>query len=160
MLSNLDVLPAGSLWAIRLPDLRSTPPLLPHLHILPGARDAGKDLRPDRRKLPTALRGRDDGHGHGHGQAHRAGLLGRGKHQLKGWKGETELGWDWVQLGMNRVYGPDSKHFIFWHVYRGLSLYSYSGCGAIEVLRVCDSVRVWNLLVPLQCQVRGWKRCD
>lgn len=57
----------GALWAIRLRDLRSTPPLLPHLHILQSAGDAGKDLRPDRGKLPPALGRGNDGHGHGHG---------------------------------------------------------------------------------------------
>lgn len=34
----------GPLWALRLPDLRSTPPLFPHLHILPGARDTWHDV--------------------------------------------------------------------------------------------------------------------
>ena len=31
-------------WAIRLPDLRSTPSVLPHLHVLPSTRDSGEDL--------------------------------------------------------------------------------------------------------------------
>uniref|UniRef100_A0A3B3WEF1 Solute carrier family 2, facilitated glucose transporter member 4 n=1 Tax=Poecilia mexicana TaxID=48701 RepID=A0A3B3WEF1_9TELE len=41
----------GSLWALRVPDLRSAAPFFPHLHILSGARDPGKDIRPDRSQL-------------------------------------------------------------------------------------------------------------
>lgn len=95
-------LPSSSepMWAIRLPDLRSTPSVLPHLHILPGTRDSGQDLRPDRSKLPPALSRRNDGYGHGPGQAqHRAGLPGGGKHQLKSpclERNGTELSLGWT----------------------------------------------------------------
>lgn len=80
----------GHLRAVRLPHLCGAPALLPHFHILPGAGDPGQDLRSDRSELLRNLSRRDDGHGPGHGDGHgpgqaqhRAGLLGRGKDQLR-----------------------------------------------------------------------------
>jgi len=99
----------GPVWAIRLPNIRSSSPLLPHLYILPGARDTRKNLRPDRSKLPSGLRRRNDGHGHGSGQAqHRAGLFGGGKQQLRSCC--------WREMGLSRPWnGPDSK-LLLWHI--------------------------------------------
>ena len=117
---------SGPLWAVRLPDLRSSPFLLPHLHILPGARNTRQDLRPDRSKLQRAFSRRNDGYGHGHGhglgQAHGAGLLGGGKHELKtpGLKRygpENSLGWT-LNVGL-------TANLIFCHVFWGQLLCSY-----------------------------------
>lgn len=67
----------GPLWALRIPDFRSAAHLFSHLHVLSGARDPGKDIRPDRSQLQSALGGQHDGYGHGAEQAqHRAGLSG------------------------------------------------------------------------------------
>lgn len=115
---------SGPLWAVCLPDLRSSPLLLPHLHILPGARDTGQDFRPDRSKLQRALGRGNDGYGHGHGpgQAHGAGLLGGGKHELKtpGLKRygpEYSLGWT-LNVGL-------TPNLIFWHVFWSQLLCSF-----------------------------------
>lgn len=133
---------SGPLWAVRLPDLRSSPLLLPHLHILPGARDTGQDFRPDRSKLQRALGRGNDGYGHGHGpgQADGAGLLGGGKHELKtpGLKRygpEYSLGWT-LNVGL-------TANLIFCHVFWGQLLCSY---------RFFVEGVFWNcpLLLPLQ----------
>lgn len=82
--------------ALRLLDIRRAPPLLPHLHLLPGARNSGQDFWRDRSQFPSAFNGRNDGHGHGHGHGfkqtqHRAGLLGRGTRQLNGRYGRAQI---------------------------------------------------------------------
>lgn len=144
----------GPLRAIRLPDLRSAAPLLPHLHILPGARDAGKDLWPDRSKLPPARDRRNDGHGygHGHGQAeHRAGLLGGRKHKLRSLKRNgTEWGLGWT------VYtGPDTKHLfsdMYIEVYRCIHI----NFGAKEVFNVCQSGCFGIVFSWYHCNTRLW----
>lgn len=129
------------LWAIRLPDLCSTPPLLPHLHILPGAGDAWQDLWPDRIKLPPALGRRNDGygygHGHGSGQAqHRAGLLRGGKHQLKSDGTKYSLGWI-VYVGLT----PNCYFFLMYIEVNGCI---HIECGAKAVLKVCFALRWYH----------------
>lgn len=106
--------------ALRLPDLRGTAALLPHLYVLPGAGDAGENLRPDRGELPPGLCRRDDGHGSGSGQGqHRAGLFGGGKHQLKKLLPEREKG---PSRAWNELFGALTPNFYFDTLYCTLRL--------------------------------------
>lgn len=127
--------PPGSLRAVCLPNLRSAPPLLPHLHILPSARDTGKDLRPDFSKLPPAFGGRNDGygheHGHGHGQAeHWVGLLGGRKYELKSPCLLRRLNPAWAELC------TWAWRQVFIDMYIEVCLYIHTSCGARAVFWV------------------------
>lgn len=80
--------PTARAGSVRLPHLRRPAALLPALHLLPRAGDAGQDLRPDLSLLPPHHRqdrpGPGPGHGHGHEQAqHGAGLPGRGRRRCQ-----------------------------------------------------------------------------